>query len=136
MKEYLLLFSFILTFSGLAYSQNTTLKSSLNSLNNDAKASINYFKSNMAKSYNVSESTVNNLLNTVGLDPAETFMAFELAKISNKKPEETAQVIKSNKGKGWGVIAQQLGIKPGSPEFKALKGKASSESDKIKQKKK
>jgi hypothetical protein len=28
---------------------------------------------------------------------------------------------KRNKGKGWGVIAQRLGIKPGSAEFHRLK---------------
>jgi hypothetical protein len=27
----------------------------------------------------------------------------------------------ANKGKGWGVIAKNLGIKPGSAEFHALK---------------
>jgi hypothetical protein len=30
-------------------------------------------------------------------------------------------VYKKNRGKGWGVIAKSLGIKPGSPEFHALK---------------
>jgi hypothetical protein len=30
-------------------------------------------------------------------------------------------VYKQSKGKGWGVIAKELGIKPGSPEFHALK---------------
>jgi hypothetical protein len=28
---------------------------------------------------------------------------------------------KTSKGKGWGVIAKSLGIKPGSAEFQALK---------------
>jgi len=28
---------------------------------------------------------------------------------------------KTSKGKGWGVVAQSLGIKPGSAEFQALK---------------
>ena len=27
-----------------------------------------------------------------------------------------------NRGQGWGVIAQRMGIKPGSAEFHALKG--------------
>jgi hypothetical protein len=27
----------------------------------------------------------------------------------------------ASKGKGWGVIAKELGIKPGSPAFHALK---------------
>jgi hypothetical protein len=32
----------------------------------------------------------------------------------------TAQY-KKNKGRGWGALAKSLGIKPGSPEFHALK---------------
>lgn len=31
------------------------------------------------------------------------------------------QVYQPNRKKGWGVIAKELGIKPGSPEFHALK---------------
>jgi hypothetical protein len=28
---------------------------------------------------------------------------------------------KKNRGAGWGAVARSLGIKPGSPQFKALK---------------
>ena len=37
---------------------------------------------------------------------------------------------KKNKEKGWGVIAKEMGIKPGSPEFHALKGKTKTRKDK------
>ncbi|HEX9934232.1 MAG TPA: hypothetical protein VGB38_03460, partial [bacterium] len=35
--------------------------------------------------------------------------------------ERVMDEYKSGKGKGWGVIAKSLGIKPGSDEFHALK---------------
>ena len=41
-----------------------------------------------------------------------------------------------HKDKGWGAIAKDLGIKPGSKEFKALKDKSSASADKAKKKKK
>ena len=31
------------------------------------------------------------------------------------------EVYKSNKSKGWGAIAKEMGIKPGSAEFHAMK---------------
>ena len=35
--------------------------------------------------------------------------------------DQVFKIYNANKGKGWGVIAKELGIKPGSPEFHALK---------------
>lgn len=40
------------------------------------------------------------------------------------------------KAKGWGAIAKELGIKPGSKEFKALKDKTAASAEKAKKKKK
>jgi hypothetical protein len=67
---------------------------------------------------------------------ADVYMAPEVAKISGKPIVEVVQSYKSNKGKGWGVIAKNLGIKPGSKEFKVLKNGASEALDKVKAKKK
>jgi hypothetical protein len=51
--------------------------------------------------------------------PADVYMAPAVAKISGKPVVEVVQNYKSNNGKGWGVIAKNLGIKPGLKEFKA-----------------
>jgi hypothetical protein len=53
--------------------------------------------------------------------PADAFMVYQLGQMTRKPPEQVVQVYKANQGKGWGVIAKSLGIKPGSPEFHALK---------------
>ena len=55
------------------------------------------------------------------LQPADAFMCFQLGQMSRKPYESVVQTYQTNKGKGWGVIAKSLGIKPGSPEFHALK---------------
>ncbi len=48
-------------------------------------------------------------------------MCFQLGYMASTPYERVVQVYQGNKGKGWGVIAKSLGIKPGSPEFHALK---------------
>jgi hypothetical protein len=58
------------------------------------------------------------------MDPADVFMTLELGVLTGKPFEEIANVYKVKKDKGWGVIAKELGIKPGSPEFHQLKNKA------------
>jgi hypothetical protein len=54
-------------------------------------------------------------------EPADAFMVFQLGQMTGRPAETVVQVYKTNRGKGWGVIAKELGIKPGSREFHALK---------------
>jgi len=51
-------------------------------------------------------------------------MATVLARRSNRKVGEIAAEYKQNQGQGWGVMAQRMGIKPGSPAFKEMKAEA------------
>lgn len=53
--------------------------------------------------------------------PADAFMCLQLGQMTNQNPDRVLQVYESHKGQGWGVIAKELGIKPGSAEFHALK---------------
>jgi len=53
--------------------------------------------------------------------PADAFMAFKVAEVAQKPVDEVVTSYKAEKDKGWGQIARSMGIKPGSPEFKALK---------------
>jgi len=52
------------------------------------------------------------------------YMALEVGSITGKPVVEIANVYSVKKDKGWGVIAKELGIKPGSPEFHRLKNNA------------
>lgn len=53
--------------------------------------------------------------------PADAFMVFQLGQMAHRPPETVLHTYQSHRGKGWGVIAKELGIKPGSREFHALK---------------
>ena len=48
-------------------------------------------------------------------------MATALAKATHRPVLTVAERYKKNPGKGWGVVAKDLGIKPGSSEFHELK---------------
>jgi hypothetical protein len=58
------------------------------------------------------------------------YFALELALAIGKPIEEVVSTYEKNRDKGWGYIAQQMGIKPGSPEFHALKGKSKTKKEK------
>jgi hypothetical protein len=96
----------------------------LNEMNMRAKADINLFNTEIKATYNVDENKLDNLYVKFGMDPADVFMTLELGVLTGKPLEEIANVYKVKKDKGWGVIAKDLGIKPGSPEFHQLKNKA------------
>ena len=53
--------------------------------------------------------------------PADVYMAAKVRILSHRSWDEVLREYKENKGKGWGVIAKNLGIKPGSREFHELK---------------
>ena len=93
----------------------------LGKINADAKLDFGAFKTNLALSYDISDQKIDYMSITVKMEPAEIYLALELSKLSRKSIDQVVEVYKVNKAKGWGVIAKELGIKPGSPEFHNLK---------------
>ncbi len=53
--------------------------------------------------------------------PADVYMIGELSQSSGQPFAVVAERFDTNRGRGWGVIARDLGIKPGSAQFHALK---------------
>lgn len=83
----------------------------------DDKAS---FQAELSTTFGANEVKVKSVVNSVD-KPADAYMIFRLAEVTKKQPEEVLVVYKKHKGKGWGFVAQELGIKPGSKEFHELK---------------
>ena len=71
-------------------------------------------------SQNIGKRGINAILGNVG-NSADAYMVLRLGEMSGQPTEEVIKRYKSDKGKGWGVLAKSLGIKPGSQEFHALK---------------
>lgn len=104
---------------------DATLEAELNLLNDDAKKDLSTFKSNMATTLDVTKEKIQSLLDKA-MEPAEIILSGRIADISGNSLDDVVKSYEANKDKGWGYIAKEMGIKPGSPEFHALKGKGKS----------
>jgi hypothetical protein len=85
-----------------------------------AKSDIAAFHRTVAAQFGVPEVQVRAVLGKVG-DPGSAFMIFQISAMSHQPLDRVMPVYESHKSKGWGAMAKELGIKPGSPEFHALK---------------
>ena len=52
---------------------------------------------------------------------ADAYIVFKLANMSDRPVNEVTDLYQRQQGQGWGALAQSLGIKPGSRQFKRLK---------------
>ena len=99
---------------------SASLDSFLSSVNVNARADLGGFSVKVSTQFGVPVPQVQAVLGKVET-PADAFMIFQLGQMVHQSPETVVQTYKTHKGKGWGVIAKELGIKPGSKEFHALK---------------
>lgn len=109
---------------------SSELDADLNDINAKAKVDFGGFKADLSLNYNISEAQIDNLRTVVNMEPAEIFLTAEISSITNNSVDEVVEIYKKNKGKGWGVIAKEAGIKPGSDAFHKLKGNTSSKKNK------
>lgn len=100
----------------------------LKDISTSAKNDINAFINDATKTFNVAKDKVEGLIKV--MDPGDVFMTLQTAQIVNKPVEEVKDAYVKAKDKGWGEIAKDLGIKPGSKEFHALKDKMKGKKDK------
>lgn len=96
------------------------LNAYLKQLNIEAQANLKGYAVKLGAHFGVNEHEVDLMIRKVDR-PADAYMVFRLSKLSNRPPDAAYREYEANKGRGWGVMAKKLGIKPGSPEFHALK---------------
>jgi hypothetical protein len=109
-----------------------TLESALIQINSSARSDFGLFRTQISLSYNIPEKQVAYFYTSLRMAPADIYMAVELSRISRIPVERVVEVYRVHKRRGWGYIAQQMGIKPGSREFMRLKDKAYNFHGKIK----
>lgn len=107
----------------------------LNQINVAASADFGKFRTDMSVGYNVSQEKINYYHAELNMAPADIYFALEISRVSRRPVEEVIRVYRVKKAHGWGEIAKELGIKPGSPEFHALKNGAGKKSGKYKENK-
>lgn len=96
------------------------LEDFLSNVNIQARVDLPGFSAKISNQFGVPLPQVQAIVQTVR-EPSDAFMVFQLGQFSGRQPERVMDVYSRSKGKGWGVIAKDLGIKPGSAEFHALK---------------
>ena len=95
----------------------------LGSFNAYGRRDRDYFVDDLVTSYGAPRYLVNELLDKRRWEPGDVYYASALAYQSRRPLGDVARMYETEgKGKGWGVVAQRMGIKPGSAEFHALKG--------------
>lgn len=126
----------IITLAACAFTAkaDSSLDFALTQLNAAARLDFGSYKANIGLSYNLSASKIEYMHITLRMQPSDIFMAAELSVLCGKPIDHVVVVYRKHKHKGWGYIAKQLGIKPGSAKFHALKNKAHSHSGKLKHK--
>lgn len=93
----------------------------LGDLNVEASVDVDAFFGRLSVAFNVSKDRLQELRVNARMEPADVYMTVKVAKVTAKPIEVVVREYEANRGKGWGVIAKRLGIKPGSREFHELK---------------
>jgi len=120
MKKYPFLSSILILFIGYS---NPTLAGDfewLNNLNVEATADRSGFRVRLATRFHLGDTQVSAVLNQVDSE-ADAYMVLRLGELSHQPIDDVVSIYRTNKSKGWGRMAKELGIKPGSKEFHALK---------------
>lgn len=102
------------------YVEGSDLDSFIKKLNAQAEADLPGFKANLSAQFGVPVPQVDVLIKSVGR-PGDAYMCLRVGQIAKQPTEVVVKEYRAHKGKGWGVIAKNLGIKPGSKEFHELK---------------
>lgn len=82
--------------------------------------------------FNLGDTIVSNVVKSV-TRPAEAYMVLKMAEMTGKSSDLILKEYRqSNTSNGWGALAQRMGIKPGSAEFRALKAGDDIDKNKVK----
>ncbi|GAL82906.1 hypothetical protein GM18_3543 [Sporocytophaga myxococcoides] len=100
---------------------DVNLDAALRDFNIHSKTDFSLFKKKISVDFGLSEGRIDHLLLSYKMEPADLLLVLETSRHCSKPVEKVIECYEGNKGHGWGQIAKDLGIKPGSPEFHAMK---------------
>ena len=118
MKRFALCLCILLFCAGPAMADG--LDTFLGNLNAQAAADRHGVVTSVGSHFGVPFSDVELIMGTTG-SLADAFMVLQIGRWTGLSRDRIMNEYGSKKGQGWGVIAKNLGIKPGSAEFHALK---------------
>ncbi|PKN38168.1 MAG: hypothetical protein CVU62_04740 [Deltaproteobacteria bacterium HGW-Deltaproteobacteria-2] len=120
LRKTLLLVSVIFLLVSLASLATASEFDWMPKFNIQAQADPSGFRARIATRFNIGDAQITTVLSNFS-QPADAYVALRLGEMSGKPIDYVTEQYKEGKGRGWGALAKSLGIKPGSPEFHALK---------------
>ena len=123
MKDYrtlihVLVFACALIVAGTATAGD--LESFLDKVEVHASKDMGSFRADLRLGFDVSDGTIDGLFEVMS-KPSDVYMCLRIGEVAKQPIDRVVEEHQKHKGQGWGVIAKNLGIKPGSEEFHALK---------------
>jgi hypothetical protein len=100
------------------------LDSLLGKINKQAEAEPEAFIRQLSQQHNIPEGEIRQAKERHRLSYGDAYMATALSRISKRPVGVVAEEYSKNRGRGWGVMAMNMGIKPGSPAFHQMKAHA------------
>ena len=85
-----------------------------------AEADPSGFKARLEARFQLGDAEIKAVLGNVE-KPSDAYIVLRLGEMSNQPVDHVIKKYKAENEKGWGVLAKDLGIKPGSKDFHALK---------------
>ena len=85
-----------------------------------AEANPSGFRARLEARFQVGDLEINAVLDNIE-KPSDAYILFRFGEMSNQPIDHIVENYKAYRGRGWGVFAKSLGIKPGSKDFHALK---------------
>ncbi len=120
MKCFKILFAItiqLLLFSSLAFAGDFDWTRDFNI---SAEADPSGFRARLESRFKVGDLEVKAVLGDVR-KPSDAYILFRLGEMSNQPVDYIMEKYRADKNKGWGLLARNLGIKPGSGDFHTLK---------------
>ena len=96
------------------------LDSFLDEIEIRASGDIGSFRADLSATFDVSDGTIDGMFELMS-KPSDVYMCLRIGEVSRQPIDRVVEEYKLHRGQGWGVIAKNLGIKPGSDEFHSLK---------------
>lgn len=120
MNKTFMVLSFVAILASVSAAARADLSDFLQGVNNQALNDIKNFNDRLSKQFGIPVPDVEAIVRSVP-HPSDAFMILQLGQMAHLEPAVVLQKYQRSKGRGWGRLAQDLGIKPGSREFHALK---------------
>lgn len=92
----------------------------LKQLTIQAQADPSGFVAKLSTRFRIGDAEVRTVISNVG-SQANAYMVLRLAEMSHHSVDYVTRVYRRDHHRGWGAMAHELGIKPGSRAFHALK---------------